>query len=241
MGSLATGGGPLRSPALSPLQWAVLQSVRWLRQLTCNGEGWAVGFGLRDEPGESVRLRREAGEKAGGWWELRQAGRHSQIHVQSCNKQHSRSSVLFSCEFSLRELGEISMLLIKALVICVGLIRNQKKRCQKEGGKWEGKWEVIGKRCCWSSPLACLWVFTNSRLGAGQVAGVEHKSGALRPKGQQICGDLCWGPIQTWTRRPELASWVALSTERTLHPSIVLKPCIVPVMSVHVSTSNKLP
>ena len=31
------------------------------------GEGWAVGLGLRDEPGESIRLRREAGEKAGGW------------------------------------------------------------------------------------------------------------------------------------------------------------------------------
>lgn len=82
------------------------------------------------------------------------------------------------------------MLLIKALVICVGLIRNQKKRCQKE----EGKWEVIGKRCCWPSVLS---VFTISRLGAGQVAGVEHRSGALRPKGQQICGDLCWGPLQT--------------------------------------------
>ena len=42
-----------------------------------------------------------------------------------------------------------------------------------------------------------LSVFTISRLGAGQVAGVEHISGALRPKGQQICGDLCWGPLQT--------------------------------------------
>lgn len=33
--------------------------------------------------------------------------------------------------------------------------------------------------------------------GGGQLAGVEHTSGALRPKGQQICGDLCWGPLQT--------------------------------------------
>lgn len=40
-----------------------------------------------------------------------EAGWHSRVHVQSCNKQHSRSSVLFSCEFSLGELGEISMLL----------------------------------------------------------------------------------------------------------------------------------
>lgn len=33
--------------------------------------------------------------------------------------------------------------------------------------------------------------------GVRQVAGVEHKSDALRPKGQQICGELCWGPLQT--------------------------------------------
>lgn len=29
------------------------------------GEGWAVQLGLGDEPGEAIRLKREAGEKAG--------------------------------------------------------------------------------------------------------------------------------------------------------------------------------
>lgn len=29
------------------------------------GEGWAVELGLREEPGKAIRLRREAGEKAG--------------------------------------------------------------------------------------------------------------------------------------------------------------------------------
>lgn len=35
-----------------------------LSGLEC-GEGWAVELGLREEPGEAIRLRREAGEKAG--------------------------------------------------------------------------------------------------------------------------------------------------------------------------------
>lgn len=30
-----------------------------------HGEGWAVELGLGGEPGEPIRLRREAGEKAG--------------------------------------------------------------------------------------------------------------------------------------------------------------------------------
>lgn len=35
-----------------------------LSSLECR-EGWAVKLGLREEPGEAIRLRREAGEKAG--------------------------------------------------------------------------------------------------------------------------------------------------------------------------------
>lgn len=59
----------------------------------------------------------------------RLAGRHSQIHVQSCNRQHSTSPILFSCEFLTSGTWEGHCARNRAAVICL----THEKRCWREG------------------------------------------------------------------------------------------------------------
>lgn len=97
---------------------------------------------------------------------------------------------------------------------------------------------MTGKRCCWSSPLSCEYLQTHgwgraiSRCGTYKWCSEAKGSADL------------WGPLlgpPPNLNQETRARLLSCLVHRGDHPSIMLKPCIVPVMRVHVSTSNKLP